>query len=35
MKGKGESFEKNKGNPVVVGNMVLIGLGSAALGFVN
>ena len=31
---KGRELNKNRDNPVVVGNMVLIGLGSAALGFV-
>lgn len=31
---KGRELNKNRDNPVVVGNMVLIGLGSAALGYV-
>ena len=35
VKGKGESFDRNRENPVVVGNLVLVGLGSAALGYVN
>ena len=31
---KRRELDRNKDNPVVVGNMVLIGLGSAALGYV-
>ena len=34
-KAKGREFKENSDNPVVIGNMVVIGLGSAMLGFVT